>query len=51
MLSVMGSMCFICFAVTLMPKFDQPKFRPARGIMFIILGVSTAMIWVLNVVL
>ena len=47
MLSVMGTMCLICFTVTLIPKFDQPKFRPFRGIMFITLGISTSLLWVL----
>lgn len=41
-------MCTTCFVVTLMPKFDEPKFRPIRGIMFIILGVSTTMVFVVN---
>ena len=44
MLSVMGTMCLICFTVTLIPKFDQPKFRPMRGIMFMALGISTGLI-------
>jgi len=41
-------MCTICFVVTLMPKFDEPAFRPVRGIMFIVLGVSTGMIFVVH---
>lgn len=43
---VLGFMCFVCFATTLMPKCDAPKFRAFRGIMFMILGVSTALIFV-----
>ena len=30
----------VCFIVTLMPKFHVPKYRPLRGYMFIILGLS-----------
>jgi hypothetical protein len=51
MIGVLGSMCLICFTVTLVPKFDQPKYRPARGIMFIVLGISTVFIWVINYIL
>lgn len=48
MLILFGVLCLACFVATLMPKFDEPKFRPVRGIMFVILGVSTVIIFVLN---
>jgi len=40
LMTIISVSCFICFTVTMMPKFDQPKYRPCRGMMFIILGVS-----------
>jgi len=30
-----------CFATSLVPKFDTPKWRPVRGGMFIAAGVSS----------
>ena len=30
----------LCFVVTMLPLMNAPKFRPFRGIMFIILGLS-----------
>lgn len=35
-----------CFIVTLMKKFDQAKFRPVRGIMYMTAGLSTAGIFI-----
>ena len=39
---VLGLACLGCFIVTLMPRFDKPEYRSVRGIMYIILGLSTA---------
>lgn len=42
--------CFSSFVVLLVPKFDQPKFRPLRGILFIICGLlSSVPIFHINV--
>jgi adiponectin receptor len=41
----MGSLCALCFVTTLIEKFDQPKYRPFRGIMFVCLGLSTCAIF------
>lgn len=38
---VMGLMCTGCFVTTLIKSFDQPKYRPIRGIMFMAAGLST----------
>ena len=38
---VFGAACAACFIVTLMPKFDTAEYVKVRGIMFIILGLST----------
>ena len=35
-----------CFVASLVPKFDSPKFRPVRGGMFLITGLSTILIFV-----
>jgi predicted membrane channel-forming protein YqfA (hemolysin III family) len=35
-----------CFVASLVPKFDSPKFRPIRGVMFLITGMSTMFIFV-----
>ena len=35
-----------CFIASLVPKFDSPKFRPVRGGMFLITGLSTILIFV-----
>ena len=35
-----------CFIVTIAPGFDKPKYRKWRGIMFIILGLSCALLFV-----
>ena len=40
LMTLISVSCFICFTVTMMPKFDQPKYRSCRGMMFVILGVS-----------
>lgn len=47
MFIVLGFMCFLCFTVTLMPKCDAPKFRAFRGILFMLLGISTGLIFVM----
>ena len=47
-LGIMGVACLACFIVTLAPRFDQPKYRKWRGIMFIILGLSTALLFVMQ---
>lgn len=36
----MALICFICFVVSLIPSFDSPKWRPVRGIMFMVAGLS-----------
>ena len=41
-MTVLGLACLGCFIVTLMPRFDQPEYIAVRGIMYIILGLSTA---------
>ena len=46
-MSVMAAACFACFMVTLMPKFDQEEYRKVRGIMYIILGLSTGFMFVM----
>lgn len=38
--SIMIAGCIGCFVASLLPKFDSPKFRPVRGIMFILMGCS-----------
>ena len=42
----LGVSCAACFVVTLIPKFDQAEYRKVRGIMYIILGLSTALMFV-----
>ena len=39
--------CIACFIVTLIPKFDQPQFQKARGIMYIILGLSCGVMFIM----
>ena len=34
--------CLGAFTVTMMPKFDTPKYRPMRAILFVLLGVASA---------
>jgi len=36
-----------CFAITLIKKFDQPKYRPFRGIMFMVAGLATLVFFVM----
>lgn len=31
--------CFLVFVVSLWSKFDKPKFRVLRGVLFVILGL------------
>lgn len=38
-LTAIGLSCLGCFVVLLVPKFDQPRFIPLRGIMFVICGL------------
>ena len=42
----MGLACMACFVVTIAPGFDKPKYRKWRGIMFIILGLSCALLFI-----
>eukprot|EP00347_Sterkiella_histriomuscorum_P005178 403357598 len=38
----LGSMyfvCFCCFVLLLMPQYNKPKYRPLRGILFVICGL------------
>ena len=46
-LSLMAVACICCFCVTLMPKFDQPEYRKVRGIMYIILGLSCGIMFIM----
>ena len=41
--SLMSFFCFVAFIITLLPKFDQPKLRPIRGIMFVFVGLLSIM--------
>ncbi|CAI2363109.1 unnamed protein product [Moneuplotes crassus] len=34
--------CFGVFTVTMIPKFNTPKYRPFRALLFVVLGVSAA---------
>lgn len=36
---LMTSCCLAVFIVSLWPRFDKPKYRKLRGILFIILGL------------
>ena len=45
--SILAVACIGCFIVTLIPKFDTEKYRKVRGIMYIILGLSTGSIFVM----
>ncbi|CAI2362345.1 unnamed protein product [Moneuplotes crassus] len=40
--SVMAAGCGIAFAVSLIPKFDAPKYRMCRAILFVVVGLSSA---------
>jgi predicted membrane channel-forming protein YqfA (hemolysin III family) len=42
----MGILCFGCFVTTLIKSFDQPKYRPVRGIMFCAAGLSSIGIFI-----
>lgn len=46
-MAVLGIACLCCFIATLMPKFDAPAYRKVRGIMYIVLGLSTASMFVM----
>lgn len=37
--SVMNGACFLSFIGSMVPFFDQPKFRTLRGTLFIIIGL------------
>ena len=45
--AVLGAACLACFIVTLMPKFDKAEYIAVRGVMFILLGLSTASMFVM----
>lgn len=36
----MGFLSLVCFVASLIPKFDTPKWRPVRGLMFMVAGLS-----------
>ena len=36
------SICGVAFAITLIPKFDTPRFKKHRAVIYIIAGISTA---------
>jgi len=44
---VQATMCFACFVITLIPKFDKPEYQKVRGIMYIILGLSTSTMFIM----
>lgn len=44
-----ATICLICFVVTLLPKFDKPEYRKVRGIMYILLGLGAASMFVMFV--
>ena len=46
-MSLLGVACFCCFIVTLIPQFDKPQYQKVRGIMYIILGISTASMFIM----
>ncbi len=31
--------CISCFVILLVPRYDKPKYRPLRGIIFVVCGV------------
>lgn len=39
--------CLICFAVTLIPEFDKPNYRKARGLMYILLGLGSGIMFIM----
>ena len=41
-LTIITVTCTVSFVITLLPSFDRPKYRPFRGYMYIILGLSAA---------
>ena len=41
-LTIIFLSCLAAFFVTLKPKFDAPKYRPLRGILFVFIGVGSA---------
>lgn len=38
-LGLMYFFCISCFVILLVPRYDQPKYRPLRGIIFVVCGV------------
>lgn len=42
LMALISSTSFLCFAFTMLPSMDKPKFRSVRGIMFMLLGISAA---------
>ena len=38
-LGLMYTVCTGCFVLLLVPSFDRPKYRPLRGILFVICGL------------
>ena len=45
-LGFMSTATLGCFVASLVPKFDSPKYRPVRGGMFLITGLSTILIFI-----
>lgn len=39
-IGIMAFLSLVCFVASLVPKFDTPKWRPVRGIMFMAAGLS-----------
>jgi adiponectin receptor len=37
------AVCFLAFVVTMLPRFDTPKYRKCRAILYVIVGLSSAL--------
>lgn len=42
LIALISTTSALCFILTMIPAFDTAKFRPVRGIMFVLLGISAA---------
>ena len=45
-IGIMTTLCFLAFATTLVDRFEQPKYRPVRAILFIGAGLCTIMTFI-----
>lgn len=39
-LGILTCTCFFTFVLIMMPKMNQPKYKPLRGALFVLLGIS-----------